>query len=605
MGKLASTAALVLALAAPASASAGVGLAGNANGDQVLFHTVDGHYDRPLVVGTRPGGGTFGPLAPISPLIGASGEVAAVDDSGGSVLVWTTPASYTSDSHLQASIRPPNGHFGPAVELGSAAMGLHVASNGRGDTVVVWDRYNAPSLYSFRLAGGDFGPAAEAPAVSVGVSVDPDGTANFYGVEFGSDESWLTMATRPPGGEVGAPRRVVESVPSFDPQVGAARNGRVLVAWPNVNPGASAVTLAERAPGGDFGPLHDVQTPSPVDVFGIRSVQVASSGAAALSLGDGGDRVISRDPGGQFVGSPLFPVANLQVSSIAVDEQGDTAVAWRGLNGNGIRAAYRPSGTGEWSAAQVLSRRRYAAGLTIASPGLVIDATGTATAAWDEDDFETVRTFTRDFRASSAQPKVLVDSVPAYSRAGPPSACRVGKLIRKTARAIVFEDRSHTVYGCLLARGAPVQLGVEREVDHPTRTLALAGPLVAFGWHYSDRLDDIDFMSVADLRDRDSGNSRLHRLESSSDFATLLATRLRANGAVAWISCPDASVDSRRARKCRRVGADPKHVWVWGTGASAPRLVDRGRVIRPRTFRLRGSLLSWRHGGKLRHARLR
>src|SRR3954463_4464584 len=267
MAKLASTIALVLALAVPAAASAGVDLVGNAHGDQVLLHQLLNHHDRPLFAGTRAAGSAFGPLTPISPGNDVHTPAAAVDDSGGAVAVWEAyPTGSTPGVAVQASIRPPNGKFGPAVELGKG-VGLSFASNERGDALALWKLSTAPAQYSFRPAGGAFGPPTDAPSGTAGVSLDPDGTATFYAVELGDDEWSLTTATRPPGGEVGAPRRVA-AVPSPDPEFVAARNGRVLLAWV----GADALTLAERAPGGDFGPLYDV--PSHVDSFGIHSVQL-------------------------------------------------------------------------------------------------------------------------------------------------------------------------------------------------------------------------------------------------------------------------------------------------------------------------------------------
>jgi hypothetical protein len=73
---------------------------------------------------------------------------------------------------------------------------------------------------------------------------------------------------------------------------------------------------------------------------------------------------------------------------------------------------------------------------------------------------------------------------------------------------------------------------------------------------------------------------------------------------VAWLSCPDGLYEGGSAKDCRRRGR-VKHVWVRGSRDGSKRLLDSGRAIDARTFKLRGSLLSWRHGDKLRHARLR
>jgi hypothetical protein len=49
-----------------------------------------------------------------------------------------------------------------------------------------------------------------------------------------------------------------------------------------------------------------------------------------------------------------------------------------------------------------------------------------------------------------------------------------------------------------------------------------------------------------------------------------------------------------------------KHVFAWPRSSRVgPRLLDSGRTIDPRTLKLSGSRLSWRHGKKLRRATLR
>jgi hypothetical protein len=79
---------------------------------------------------------------------------------------------------------------------------------------------------------------------------------------------------------------------------------------------------------------------------------------------------------------------------------------------------------------------------------------------------------------------------------------------------------------------------------------------------------------------------------------------LKSNGAVASIDCPDVGPnDSSRA--CGRAGGSKKRVRLWNAGAARPRLVDAGRGIDPRTLKLRGSRLTWKHGRRLRHAVLR
>jgi hypothetical protein len=191
----------------------------------------------------------------------------------------------------------------------------------------------------------------------------------------------------------------------------------------------------------------------------------------------------------------------------------------------------------------------------------------------------------------------------------PPSACRPAgaRILLASALATVFSTGGY-LYGCLLARGVPEPLNAGPVDDSvfPSSTMTLAGPFLAYGYNYFSEIDEVSTVAVLDLRDPEygSGMTRSASMEKT-EYGRLLATKLRTNGAVAWISCPGGYSGSPPARACRRGGGLVKHVWVYGSRRLDPRLVDRGRMIRPATLRLRGSLLSWRNGRKLHRARLR
>src|SRR5438067_522327 len=110
--------------------------------------------------------------------------------------------------------------------------------------------------------------------------------------------------------------------------------------------------------------------------------------------------------------------------------------------------------------------------------------------------------------------------------------------------------RSDVVFGCLLRRGAPVPL-VDRVSGFAAHTMSLAGPLVAYGSDDLDETGTTSFVNVLDLRDPEYGINRGAVMEPNYDTAILLATRLRRNGAVAWLSCPDESETRVLAKPCR------------------------------------------------------
>jgi hypothetical protein len=92
------------------------------------------------------------------------------------------------------------------------------------------------------------------------------------------------------------------------------------------------------------------------------------------------------------------------------------------------------------------------------------------------------------------------------------------------------------------------------------------------------------------LHDSPAVTGRL-RPESYSQVATLV---LKPDGSVAWIGT-GASI----------VGQHAGVTEVHEIGRGGSRLLDSGAAIDAQSLRLRGSRLSWRHGGRTRAATLR
>jgi hypothetical protein len=133
------------------------------------------------------------------------------------------------------------------------------------------------------------------------------------------------------------------------------------------------------------------------------------------------------------------------------------------------------------------------------------------------------------------------------------------------------------------------------------------GDLVAVARNFGPGSADL---AVRDMRDPESGINRTAELVQEGAKHTtgglMVAARLRRNGAVAWIACPSSGRPGQTFARCRRVGGMTKLLYAWHAApGSKPRLLDRGSSIRPGSLRLRGSALSWRHGRRVGHARLR
>jgi hypothetical protein len=584
-------------------AAANVSIATNPRGDQVILHQVLGQFSRPLFGGVRDADGPFGAFVALPPAQGIGPRGAAVDDAGGAVAAWgTTNGAYEGAGAVMAAVRPPGGKLGPPVELEARRPRLFaVAGNSRGDAIVVWNS-SAAIQYAFRPAGGGFEPVAAVPGVVggvVGAALDSDGTATIAWSRYDASRGFyaISTSTRAPSGEFAPPREVPAVTPPLGVVFAAAPNGRALLAWPQ----GSSTMVSERPPGGDFG-VPFAAGPSE----SIAALAVAPSGAAAIELGSGHVGLTTRRPGESF--SPVEQLGTAAQGypsgSVAVDDAGDAAAAWGGPD-RSVRAAYRGALESTWRRF-VLTPSQPLFGMPLVQPAAVAVAdSGRATAAWEETDGARVRTFVRDLDSAGAPARQQVNVVPSYVRLRPRANCESGvRVVRRTRTSTVFVDRGEA-YGCLFAIGGWVWLKDDENywVQSPRR-VALAGALMAYAEDLVGHGVQSSTLVVRDLRDPEGGVRR-DVPAASTEAGEVAAVRLRGNGAVAWISCPASEVPLGLSRACQQRGGDRKQVWVLSTRTRRPRLADSGRQIDPRSFRLRGERLTWRHGKRLRHAVLR
>jgi hypothetical protein len=595
---------IVVALLGGASgrADASTQIATNPAGDQVLLHQVLGQQSRALYAGVRPTGGSFTPLSEIAPPPGVFAADARVDDAGGSIASWLSPKP-------AVAIGGPDGSFGTPVDLSGVTQfaTVRLAANARGDAIVAYTAASQRILYLYREAGGAFGSPALLPASGslIGVAVDADGTA----LAVVRTDGRVAVSTRPPGGDFGS-ESAVPGIPRGEYRslaFAAARNGRTLLAF---GVGHRTVKVMERPPGGSFGapvvvtqPAHDMREPI--------GAAIAESGAAAVAYEDFNRHawVRARDAGGPFTASRSI---GFDGTRIEVDDRGDAVALW-GVQPQGVSALYRRSGAKRFATALTLAPRRPfapSAGVydqPAIEPSLALDDSGRATAAWEQWDGASVSTFVRDFDGSGASPPAVVDTLPSFVQEAPENTCRPeGRpILRSSDTATVFAGSAQDRIGCLLARGKPISLAPEYEQSvQPEQTMALTGPFVGYGLDFVGHGEAESEYVVADLRDEVYGVNRGARLDKS-ELAMLATSRLKANGAAAWISCPDDSQDPARRPACMRVGGTVKHVYGWNRRQAKPRLLDAGRRVDPRSFELDGARLTWRRAGKLHHATLR
>lgn len=590
-------------------------VASNDAGARVVLHQVLAQRTRSLFAAVADPGQPFGPSIAISPAYYFSEQQAVVDRAGGIVAAWKRMDPQGSDTgQVVAAIRAPGGGFGPPVQLSNdnRAEAVTLAGSPRGDVLVAWARYQRPVEYSFRAAGGRFGPATEIAGSTfsytpVDVALDDQGGALVLYEEFDAAANSRTVraAYRPPDGSFGPPTTVAGPPPDVGLAAFASNaHGDVLLAW--VDHGS--LTAVERSSGSAFGPPFRVADGLPKGV-GVEGLAINADGAAVLAFGgyQTATSVLYRAAGGVF-GPPVAlgpPIVAGHVS-VAIDPRGDGAVVWDAPD-LAVAAAYRTA-SGAFSAPMLLASARPGAPGQSTHASLAIDGLGRAIAAWEQSDGRFVSLLARAFDATGGEPPDLVSRRRAYVREGPARNCRPGDghMLHATRDATVFrvdfsDNTSPLYYGCLFARGTPVDLIAD---DLFTSSIRLAGPLVGYGANLCDPDTCETDIVVLDLRDETSGITRTAKAgpNATSEVAAL---RLRPSGAVAWISCSSFNPSQVIDASCARPSGRLKRVNVLSRMSRTPSIVDTGPRIDPRTFELRGSLLTWRDGSTTRSARLR
>lgn len=174
---------------------------------------------------------------------------------------------------------------------------------------------------------------------------------------------------------------------------------------------------------------------------------------------------------------------------------------------------------------------------------------------------------------------------------GPPNA----KTLAHNGVARVYTVRE-SVYGCSRASGRSYRLGSVTTCIRSARAgpVALAGAVVAYGLETCG----VDTGSAVVIVERLSTGRKLRSLPATTgqrapeSYQQVGSLVVRSDGAVAWIGTASSIVRHSRSIEVQR--ADRRGLAQ----------LDSGLALAPRSLRLRGTILSWRHADLVRSASL-
>ena len=193
--------------------------------------------------------------------------------------------------------------------------------------------------------------------------------------------------------------------------------------------------------------------------------------------------------------------------------------------------------------------------------------------------------------SSIAQPTTRASAGPARSVCGPTAARTVAQS--KTARIYVSAGK---VYGCSSHGHASYLLGSAANCNAAAKVgIAIVSADVSA---YGLQRCGVDFGTATVVVRRLIDGKRLRSFAATSRglpeaFQSVRSLALKSDGAVAWIGSVSSVVGNRRAIEVHKADAGRGDVQL-----------DSGSTIAPGSLRLRGSMLTWKHGTATRSATL-
>ena len=155
-----------------------------------------------------------------------------------------------------------------------------------------------------------------------------------------------------------------------------------------------------------------------------------------------------------------------------------------------------------------------------------------------------------------------------------------GRTLASSSQARVYAGRKGVVYGCAGRR--QFRLGRRQPPCYPcVGRVVVAGKIAAYVLGYPGY--DSNFCEVVVRRLADGKRLATYNATRMGPFSSVPSLVARPDGHVAWIAVGGGIPEVHRDRT----------------------ILDSGGTIQPHSLRLHGTLLTWRHGSKTRHARMR
>lgn len=325
---------------------------------------------------------------------------AAIDGAGTAIVVWQRFDAMSTNTVVQAAIRPAGGSFGAPVPLsatGSGAVHPQIAMNAAGDAVVAWEHLVGQTMAVqavVRPAGGTFSAPVDLSAAGLSgplprVAIDGAGNATVVWTQAGPAGTTVQVATRPAGGSWAPAADLSPADDAGSGRVATNGSGETIAVWTQADAANNTIVQASVRPvGGAFEAPADLSAAGRDAVDPHVAIDAAGHAVAVWSRFDGSTRVVqtaSRPAGGAF-GTPAglsLAGGDARDPSVVANPAGDIVAAWQRSDGADtiVQAAVHRAGTG-FGAISDLS----APGRDAVAPQLGIDADGDAIAAWQRSD---------------------------------------------------------------------------------------------------------------------------------------------------------------------------------------------------------------------------
>jgi hypothetical protein len=295
----------------------------------------------------RPAGGQFGPVQSIQGPESGSDRAASVAVARDGRAVVTFIRSTEGKSEIWYAVRPPGGSFGVPKPMtddpgaGNINDGPEVRIDDLGGAIAIWSSV-ATVRYAVLSAGsGEFSSTQTIEKGGSGeLAMAPSGAAAVVWTPSGVVEA-VRYAFRPPGGNFGTPRSIVEPDNPLTPRVAIAPDGSAVAAWTALVSPNSFVRWSAAPAGGPFGPPVPMRgAPNPAALQDL----VGSAQGAALALwldftSTPASRKLNaslRPPGGIFGPPVVLPSpaqgADSFSAAAAFDPEGNAAAVWNPLD---------------------------------------------------------------------------------------------------------------------------------------------------------------------------------------------------------------------------------------------------------------------------------